>query len=105
MRINGNFEVPGKELDAFCRKWRITELALFGSVLREDFRTDSDIDVLVTFREDAPWSLWDIVHMGDELEQILGRPVDIAGRSAVETSENCIRRKRILESARTVYAA
>lgn len=105
MRINGNVAVPDDRLEEFCRKWRITELAVFGSVLREDFAGDSDIDVLVTFEESAPWSLWDIVHMGDELEDLFGRRVDIAERPAVEQSENYIRRRDILNSARTIYAA
>lgn len=105
MRVNGNISVPDDRLEAFCRKWKIVELALFGSVLRDDFDAESDVDVLVTFEDDAPWSLWDIVHMGDDLEQLLGRKVDIAERSAIEQSENYIRRRRILESARTIYAA
>lgn len=88
-----------EKVAAFCGKWRITEIALFGSVLREDFRPDSDVDVLVKFAPDAEWSLFDHVAMQDELSGILGRKVDLVSRSAVERSENWIRRKAILESA------
>jgi predicted nucleotidyltransferase len=97
-------DIPERELDAFCRKWRIRELALFGSVLRSDFGPDSDVDVLVTFDADARWSLVDLLRAESELQQLFNRPVDLIGRSAVQRSENWIRRKSILESARTVYA-
>ena len=98
--------LPYEQIAAFCRKWNVTEFALFGSVLRDDFRPDSDVDVLVTFAspELAP-SLFDHVDMEDELEGILGRPVDLVSRKAVERSENRFRRKAILESAQVVYAA
>jgi len=89
----------------FCRKWKITDLALFGSVLREDFRPDSYIDVLVSFEPNARWSLMDVVEMQDELERVLGRKVDLVKRRAVERSENYIRRRHILESAEPVYVA
>jgi hypothetical protein len=99
-------DVPVDEVAAFCRKWRITELALFGSVLREDFRPDSDVDVLVTFEPDAPWSLWDWPDMMDELKAIFGgRDVDLVEREGVERSENYIRRRHILASAEPVYVA
>jgi hypothetical protein len=105
MRINGRFEIPDAAIAEFCRKWRVTEFALFGSVLTDEFRPDSDVDVLLTFEEDAPWSLWDIIDLQGELEAIIGRKVDIAERPAVERSENYIRRRSILKSARTVYVA
>jgi hypothetical protein len=89
----------------FCRKWKITDLALFGSVLREDFRPESDIDVLVSFEPSARWSLMDVVEMQDELETVLGRKVDLVERRAIERSENYIRRRHILESAEPVYVA
>ena len=97
--------LPRERIAEFCRRWKIRELALFGSVLREDFGPDSDIDVLVTFASDADWSLLDHVQMQDELGTILGRKVDLLSRRAVERSENWIRRRAILESAEIVYAA
>ena len=97
--------LPGVKIGEFCRKWKITDLALFGSVLREDFRPDSDVDVLVTFEPHARWSLMDVVQMQDELEMVLGRKIDLVERRAIERSENYIRRRHILESAEPVYVA
>lgn len=94
-----------RALDDFCRRWKITELRVFGSALRQDFRRDSDLDLLVTFRTDAGWSLLDHVAMQEELSAIVGRAVDLVSRSAVEHSHNWIRKKAILESARPLYAA
>jgi predicted nucleotidyltransferase len=97
-------DLPEKELEAFCRKWRICELALFGSVLRSDFGPESDVDVLVTFEPGARLSLLDLVQAEFELQEVFHRPVDLLQRSAVQRSENWIRRKQILDSARTIYA-
>ena len=80
-------------------------MSLFGSVLREDFGSESDIDVLVTFAPDAHWGLFDLVKMEHELEAILGREVDLVERSAIEHSENYIRRKSILQNQEVIYAA
>ena len=97
--------IPKERIADFCRRWKITELALFGSVLRDDFRPDSDIDVLVTFARDATWSLFDHVDMEDELEAILGRSVDVVSRRGIERSRNPSRRRAILESAQVVHVA
>lgn len=97
--------IPQDKVAAFCRKWKITEFSLFGSILREDFRPDSDVDVLVTFAPDSHWTLFDLVHMEDELKGIFGRNVDLVIRESVERSENPIRRKAILSTARRIYAA
>jgi hypothetical protein len=97
--------LPEAKVGEFCRKWKITELALFGSVLREDFRPGSDIDVLVSFEPQARWSLMDVVEMGSELEAVLGRKVDLVERRAIEQGENYIRGQRILSSAEPVYVA
>jgi predicted nucleotidyltransferase len=98
-------DIPADEIADFCRRWKVTELALFGSVLREDFGPDSDIDALVSFAPDARWSLLDLVRMQDELKAILGREVDLVQRVAVERSENYIRRKSILSNLEVIYAA
>ena len=90
------------QLVAFCRRWKIQELALFGSVLREDFRPDSDIDVLVTFAPEAPWSLFDLVTMKEELEGFFGRPVDLVEKAALR---NPFRRRAILKHQKVLYAA
>jgi predicted nucleotidyltransferase len=98
-------ELPVKEIEGFCRRWEITELSLFGSVLRRDFRPDSDVDLLVTFTPEARWSLFDLVRMEEELQVIVGRKVDLVERKAVERSENYIRRKSILSHLQPLYVA
>ena len=85
-------------------RWKIKELALFGSVLRDDFRPDSDIDVLVTFSANADWSLFDNVRIQQELADILERQVDLVSKRAIERSHNWIRRREILDTARIIYA-
>ena len=100
--MSAPFPIPLQGIPAFCRKWRIKELALFGSVLRQDFRTESDVDVLVVFEPDDPWSLLDLASMKLELEAMFGRPVDVVEQAALR---NPYRRASILRSKRTVYAA
>jgi predicted nucleotidyltransferase len=99
------FEWPLDEMVELCRRWKIVELSLFGSALREDFRPDSDVDLLVRFAPDAHWSLFDHAQMELELVSLLGREVDLVNRSAVERSQNWIRREEILGTARPLYAA
>lgn len=98
-------DIPQDELAAFCRKWRIVELALFGSVLRDDFRPDSDVDVLVTFAADSEFGLAEFNRMHDELRVLIGREVDLLTRRAVESSSNYLRRAAILDSAQVIYEA
>ena len=93
------------EIEAFCKEWDIIEMSLFGSVLRDDYSPESDIDVLVTFSVDAHHGLFDMVRMRDGLENILQRNVDLVSRRAVELSRNSVRREAILGSARVIYAA
>lgn len=88
-----------EKLRDFCRKWKITEFSLFGSVVRDDFGPESDVDVMVTFAADAHRSLFNMVHMEDELVEIFGREVDLLTRRAVERSLNPIRRDSILSGA------
>jgi len=97
-------EIPYEKIAEFCRRWKITELSLFGSVLRDDFGPDSDIDVVVKFREDAKHTLFDLVHMQNELKEIFGRDVDMISRRGIESSRNYIRRDAILNSAEAIYA-
>ncbi len=100
-----NIVIPQEKIVAFCEKWHITEMALFGSVLRDDFRPESDVDVLVTFDENTRISLFDLVKMEDELKMIFGRNVDLGMRATVESNPNYIRRKAILRSLQVIYAA
>ncbi len=105
MQTKSQIGIDPNQLAAFCERWKIGELALFGSVLREDFRPDSDIDLLVTFMPGARWSLFDLAHMQAELEEMFGRQVDLVEREAVEKSSNYIRRKSILRNPEVIYAA
>jgi len=84
----------------FCRRWRIREFSLFGSVLRDDFRPDSDVDILVTFDPDAPWTLWDHMDLQDELSDWLGRKVDLVSKRALK---NPFRRREILTTRKIIH--
>lgn len=97
-------QVTQEQLTDFCRRWGVSELALFGSILRADFRPDSDVDVFVSFTPSARRTLFDIVKMQDELENLIGRKVDLVERRAIERSENYIRRREILRNVRVIYA-
>lgn len=100
--IVSQLEVPEDAIATFCKKWQITEFALFGSILRDDFRPDSDVDVLVNFVVDAKWSLFDIVRMKEELKTLFGREVDLVERDCLR---NPFRRYEILRTKETIYAA
>jgi len=97
------FELPYELLADYCRRWRITKLEVFGSILRDDFGPDSDVDFLATFDPAARWTLFDMVDAEEELAEIVGRPVDLVGRRAIEKSQNWMRKRMILENVRTVY--
>jgi uncharacterized protein len=98
-------QIPQDKVADFCQRHRIRKLALFGSVLREDFRADSEVDVLVEFEPQAHDRLFALARMQSELGEILGREVHLVERRAIENSRNYIRRKAILSSAETVYAS
>jgi uncharacterized protein with HEPN domain/predicted nucleotidyltransferase len=93
-----------QQIQSFCQRWQVQQLALFGSVLREDFRPDSDLDVLVTFSPQARPTLITLVAMTEELEDLVHRPVDLVDKASIENSPNWIRRQAILETATVLYA-
>jgi predicted nucleotidyltransferase len=98
--------LPLDEIAALCRKYDVTELSVFGSVLRDDFGPDSDVDFLVTYAPDAelgPW-LSRFFELQEALSVLVGRPVDLIERASVDQSENYIRRASILRSAEGIYA-
>ena len=103
--IKARMGISPNEMAAFCKRRQITELALFGSVLRDDFGPDSDIDVLVKFSPDAKLSFLALDQMEEELGGMLSRKVDLLTRRSVEQSPNWIRRENILGSTKTIYAA
>jgi len=102
IKIQSNIKIPLDKIETFCRKWKIKELALFGSVLREDFRSDSDIDVLVSFEPGGGITFDNRVEMQDELAEIFGRGVDLVEK---DTIRNPFRRHNILTTREVVYAA
>jgi predicted nucleotidyltransferase len=105
LRINSKLAIDEARLADFCRRWKIRQLAVFGSARRPDFRPDSDVDFLVTFSPEADWSLFDHVTMESELSDLIGRGVDLISRKAVEASSNWIRREAILTGAEPLFDA
>ena len=103
--MNANIHISQSQIDRFCHRWQVSELALFGSVVREDFGPDSDVDVLVQFQSQARHTLLDMARMEAELRQIFGRDVDLVERSAIEQSRNHFRHKAVLQSAESIHAA
>lgn len=95
--------IPYGEVLHFCRRWKIIRLALFGSVLRKDFRHDSDVDILATFAPESSHTLLDLVQMETELSHILGRRVDLGEREAVDNDTNVLRRESILTSQKVIH--
>lgn len=95
-------QLPLEAIHEFCERWKIQRLEVFGSMVHGDFGAESDLDFLYTLGEDARIG-WDVVTMADELSEIVGRPVDLVSRHAVEQSENPFRKRGILGSAEVVY--
>lgn len=97
--LSGEIAGRSDRLREFCRKWKIRELSVFGSALRDDFTRDSDIDFLVKFADDEDWDLFDAMDMKDDLASIVGRDVDIVSRSVIEACDNRYVRREILSTA------
>ena len=91
-----------EKIEDFCLRWKISEFSFFGSVLREDFGPESDVDVLISFEPEIPWNLYDWMDMIEELQEILGREVDVVEKSGLR---NPFRRQAILTNRRVIYAA
>lgn len=99
-----NLPLPTNAIRQFCRRWKIRELALFGSALRIDFRPESDVDVLVTFEDDADWGLLAHIQMQQELASLLHRPIDLISKRALERSPNWVRREAVLSTAQVIVS-
>lgn len=97
-------KLPMEKIAGFCHKWQVIEFALFGSVLRDDFRPDSDIDVMVQFHPDAHPTFHTLDQMEAELKTIFDRDIDLITRQGIESSRNYLRRQEILSSAQVIYA-
>jgi uncharacterized protein len=98
-----SLQLPTEAIHAFCRKWQVREFSLFGSILRENFGPESDVDVLVDFLPGTHRDLYDLMDMEDELKEIFHREVDLVTRGGIERSANYLRRRTILSEAETVY--
>ncbi len=105
VNIYQRLSITPAELEAFCQRWDIAELLLFGSVLRDDFSASSDIDILISYFPGKTKSLLDRVQIKHELEALCGRDVDVITKKAIEQSHNRLRRQEILGSAKTIYVA
>ena len=99
-----NIKPSIEQIENFCQRWHITELSLFGSVLRDDFRVDSDIDILVTFDPQFQRGLTETLQIKEELQNLFDRKIDLIVKAAIERSANWLRRQNILESAQVIYA-
>jgi predicted nucleotidyltransferase len=99
---NIHIVIPQREIAAFCHRWKVVEMGLFGSALRSDFNTSSDVDLLVTFAADAQISVFDLAQMKFELEKVFGRSVDILEKDALR---NPFRKREILKTAKVIYAS
>jgi uncharacterized protein len=102
LELHLGFKPAALRLDELCRRWKITELAVFGPVLQDGFQVGSDIDVLVTFLPDASLNLWDLVQVQKELTQRFGRQVNLIERKSLTDT---YRRKEILKYLEVLYAA
>ncbi len=100
--MNPQVQLDRNSLAEFCRKWRIRELSLFGSALRDDFGPESDLDFLVSYEPEAGWDLFDLIAMKEELENRFGRRVDLVEKEALR---NPWRRYEILRTREVLYAA
>jgi len=100
--MNAKLALPKEKIEEFCLRWKIVEFSLFGSVLRDDFDLDSDVDILVSLSEDADLDLYDWLTMIEELEEIFGREVDLVEKS---TLRNPFRRHAILTNREVIYAS
>ena len=95
-------DIPREKIEDFCRRWKIKEMAIFGSALREDFGPESDLDLLVTFSEEARWTLFDWAEMIEELKKMTGRDIDLVDRESIR---NPFRRRSILARMEVIYGA
>ena len=101
MNEAGPLHIPFEELSAFCRRYQVRELAIFGSVLRQDYRPDSDVDLLVSFEPGARVTFLTLARMQRELETLFGRKVDLVPKDGLKPGI----RDHILATSQVLYAA
>ena len=101
--LDQRLNIQPTQLEKVCQQWQIVEMSLFGSVLRDDFNAKSDIDILVSFADDAKVTFFDLELIEEQLSKLFNRPVDVVTKRAIEQSHNWIRQKNILENSRVIY--
>lgn len=100
-----HIDIGEDQIKEICKRFLIKELAVFGSALRDDFNENSDIDLLVEFRPNSGISFFNIIDLQDEFKKLFGREVDIVSKNAIKRSRNYIRKKKILENHKVIYAS
>lgn len=100
--MSPNLDIRMDRIESFCKRWKIVELSLFGSVIGRNFRSDSDVDVLLSFADDARWDPFDLVEMREELKDIFGREIDLVEKGTIR---NPFRRHSIMTTKEVLYAA
>ncbi|MBE9047259.1 nucleotidyltransferase domain-containing protein [Pleurocapsales cyanobacterium LEGE 10410] len=101
--IDLRLKIPSLKLEEICQQWQIVELALFGSILKDDFNPKSDIDILVSFADGAKITFFDLNIIEEQLSNLFNRPVDLVTKQAVEQSHNWIRKENILDNSIVIY--
>ena len=101
-QIYDRLGITHEQLAEFCHRWQIVEMALFGSILRDDFNANSDVDILVTFQPNHSWGL-EFIQMREQLSTLFNRPVDLITQKSIVNSHNVLRRQTILNSAEVIY--
>jgi predicted nucleotidyltransferase len=96
-------DIPIEPLHKFCLRWNVSELAVFGSALHKNYPLESDLDLLISFEEDAHWGLFDLVTMESELGVIFNKEIDLVEKKAVTNSKNYLRRKGILDNIQIIF--
>ncbi|MEI6426848.1 MAG: nucleotidyltransferase domain-containing protein [Pseudanabaena sp. ELA607] len=95
--------LPIEQIEAFCQYWQIQELYVFGSILRDDFCDDSDIDFLYSLSSTVSWSFSNLLRAEQDLSAIVGRDVDLVSKKSIDRDRNWLRRQNIFNSMRLVY--
>lgn len=97
--------INSEKISEICQRYKISELAIFGSMLRGDYDNESDIDLLVEFIPNAGITLFNLVDIKEEFEKLFGREVDIVSKKAIKNSKNYIRKKAILDNYKVIYVS
>ncbi|MGB7413181.1 MAG: nucleotidyltransferase domain-containing protein [Thermosynechococcaceae cyanobacterium] len=105
VEVETRLQVSQAQIAEFCQRWDVVELWLFGSALRDDFRPESDVDLLFRFAPGVRRGLLALAQMREELKELFDREIDLVSRNAIEKSRNWIRKENILSTAQVIYAA